>query len=360
MTLMAWVKVTNQAGWRDILFKQNGSNLAYAAYANNNTSGLGQPAGSVRIGTTTKSAAGTEGALQGRWIHVAVTYGGGSLKMYVNGMLERTVAQTGNLTATTGPLWLGGNQVWLDEFFSGVMDEVRILGVALPVADIRTLMRTPVVAGAAAPATDPTGLVAAYNFNSGTATDVTGRGHNGVLTGTSSAAGIYGQALSFNGTSDLVTIPDANDFDLTTAMTVEAWVMPASLTGWRSIVLKEAPQGLAYALYGSDAAQHAAAFVNVAGVDNDTRATDPLPTNAWSHVVATYDKVEGVQRIWVDGIPRDDRVLTGDIVVSNGALYFGGNLFWGEYFSGRIDNVRIYNRALGIVEIQTNQITPVP
>ena len=136
------------------------------------------------------------------------------------------MAQTGNLTATTGPLWIGGNQVCLDEFFSGAMDEVRILGVALPVADIRTLMRTPVVPGAAAPATDSTGLVAAYNFDNGTATDKTGLGHNGVLTGAVSAAGIYGQALSFNGISSLVTIADANDLDFTTGMTLEAWVRP--------------------------------------------------------------------------------------------------------------------------------------
>ena len=66
--------------------------------------------------------------MAGKWIHVAVTYGGGSLKMYVNGVLERTLAVTGNIPVTSGPLWLGGNQIWLDEFFSGVLDEVRIMG----------------------------------------------------------------------------------------------------------------------------------------------------------------------------------------------------------------------------------------
>jgi hypothetical protein len=84
-----------------------------------------------------------------------------------------------------------------------------------------------------------------------------------------------------------------------------------------------------------------------------------MPLNAWSHVVVTYEKAEGMLRIWVDGIPVDDRAVTGDITTSTGALYMGGNQFWGEYFNGRIDNVRLYNRALGIVEIQTNQATPV-
>jgi hypothetical protein len=241
------------------------------------------------------------------------------------------------------------------------MDEVRILGVTLSVADIRTLMRTPVVPGTAAPATDPMGLVAAYNFDNGTANDVTGLGHNGVLVnGPVAAPGVYGQALSFNGTNALVSIADANDLDFKAGMTLEAWVRPNTLTGWQTVMLKQGPSGLVYGLYASDQAQHAAGFARIGTADRDARATDPLPTNAWSYVVVTYDKAEGVLRLWVDGIPRDDRVITGDIVVSTGALFMGGNQFWGEYFNGRIDNVRLYNRALGIVEIQTNQVTPVP
>jgi hypothetical protein len=131
------------------------------------------------------------------------------------------------------------------------------------------------------------------------------------------------------------------------------------VNGWQSLLEKEAPTGLAYALYASDQAQHAAGFARIAATDRDVRASDPLPTSAWSHVVATYDKNEGVLRLWVDGIPVDDRQITGDIVVSKGSLFIGGNHFWGEYFNGLIDNVRIYNRALGIVEIQPNRVTPV-
>jgi hypothetical protein len=39
-------------------------------------------------------------------------------------------------------------------------------------------------------------------------------------------------------------------------------------------------------------------------------------------------------------------------------LFIGGNTYWGEYFAGLIDGVRLYNRALSIVEIQTNMLTP--
>ena len=100
-------------------------------------------------------------------------------------------------------------------------------------------------------------------------------------------------------------------------------------------------------------------FVSIAGQDKDARATEVLPLNAWSHVVVTYSNTEGMMRIYVDGIPRDNRQVTGSITVTTGALYIGGNATWGEYFNGRIDNVRLYNRALNIIEVETNQATPI-
>ena len=171
---------------------------------------------------------------------------------------------------------------------------------------------------------------------------------------------MYGQALSFNGTSHLVAIADANDLDFTTGMTLEAWVKPTTMGGWRSLILKQTTDGLVYGLYASDEFSRSGAFVRIAGTDMDARTTDAIPTNVWSHVVATYDKAEGKERIWVDGISVGERAITGNMTVSAGALYLGGNQFWGEYFNGLMDNVRIYNRALGIAEIQTNEVTPIP
>jgi hypothetical protein len=38
----------------------------------------------------------------------------------------------------------------------------------------------------------------------------------------------------------------------------------------------------------------------------------------------------------------------------------GGNNVWGEYFTGRIDEIRIYNRALTQAQIQNDMNTPLP
>ena len=54
------------------------------------------------------------------------------------------------------------------------------------------------------------------------------------------------------------------------------------------------------------------------------------------------------------------RNQTGNIDVSTGPLRIGGNgVFPGEFFQGRIDEVRVYNRALSPSEIQTDMNAPV-
>jgi hypothetical protein len=51
--------------------------------------------------------------------------------------------------------------------------------------------------------------------------------------------------------------------------------------------------------------------------------------------------------------------VSGSIVGSTGALRFGGDSIWGEYFNGLIDEVRIYSLALTAAQIQADMNTPV-
>jgi hypothetical protein len=94
------------------------------------------------------------------------------------------------------------------------------------------------------PATgQPAGLMAAYSFDEGAGTsvgDTSGNAHTGTITGaTWTTAGWFGGALNFDGTNDWVAVSDAAGLDLRTGMTLEAWVYPTALSGWRTVVLKE-------------------------------------------------------------------------------------------------------------------------
>jgi hypothetical protein len=206
------------------------------------------------------------------------------------------------------------------------------------------------------------GLVAAYGFDetSGSSVgDSSGRGNLGTIANaTRSTAGRFGGALSFNGTNAWVTVPDAGSLDLTTAMTLEAWVRPATLGGYRTVLLKETTGNLTYALYGSSSFGGSNVARPSAWIDaNGLGPTTALPTNAWSHIASTWDGA--TWRFFVNGTQVASKAATAAIPVSNGVLRMGGNNVWSEWFSGLIDEVRVYNRALSALEVSGDSTTPV-
>jgi hypothetical protein len=202
------------------------------------------------------------------------------------------------------------------------------------------------------------GLVAAYSFNelAGTsAADSSGNGNTGQLnSATWSTAGRFGGALQFNGTNSVVSINDAPSLDLTSGMTLEAWVNPTQLSGWKTVVLKERSGDLSYALYAHDEARPA----GYVALPNAVAAagTTALPLNSWTHVAFTYDGSSLV--LFINGLEVRRVAATNVIATSTGMLRIGGNAVWGEYFTGFIDEVRIYNRALTAGEVQIDMSTP--
>jgi hypothetical protein len=206
------------------------------------------------------------------------------------------------------------------------------------------------------------GLIAAYGFQEGSGTttaDVAGLGHTGTLAGAAwTTAGKNGNALSFDGINDSVSVADAADLDLTAGMTLEAWVRPIALTDWNTVVMKEgSATTLAYALYANDGAPFPALTVRIGSQDRSATGSAPLPLNTWTHLAATYDG--SILRLYVNGIQVGLLVQSGNMIVSTRTLRIGGNTVWGEYFNGTIDDVRIYNRALTEAEIQTDMNTAV-
>jgi len=138
----------------------------------------------------------------------------------------------------------------------------------------------------AGPPPAPAGLVAAYGFEEGAGTTTADASGNN-LTGTISSAtwttaGKYGKALVFAGTNgSWVTVPNASALNLTTGMTISAWVKPSSsLPTWPSVVMKERSGELTYALYAnSDSGQPNINYTsNNAEVNLNTNSAVPMNT----------------------------------------------------------------------------------
>ncbi len=217
------------------------------------------------------------------------------------------------------------------------------------------------------------GLVLALGFDEATgqtAIDSSAVGNDGTLRQATMTRvpGKFGSAVRFDGVDDWVTVVDGvanSPLDLTTGMTVEAWVNPSTLNGWDTIVMKERGAGLlSYALYAHDGAPQPggravpAGYARILGVDQPVRGTTALPLNTWTHIATTYDGT--TQRFFVNGVQVGSSAMNTAIAVGNQQLRIGGNnAFAGEFFQGLIDEVRVYNRARTAAQIQADMATPV-
>jgi hypothetical protein len=79
----------------------------------------------------------------GEWHHLAATYNGSALKLYVDGNLVATTRASTALSSGAFPLFIGGNPLW-GEFFKGTIDEVRVYNRALTDGEIYVDMFTAV------------------------------------------------------------------------------------------------------------------------------------------------------------------------------------------------------------------------
>jgi chitodextrinase len=205
-----------------------------------------------------------------------------------------------------------------------------------------------------------TGPVAAYNFDAGSGTtlaDLSGNASNGTISGASwTTAGHSGAALSFDGNSDSVTVPDASNLDLSSAMTLEAWVYPTVLgSSWRTILTKDQSGGAVYGLFANSDTATPAALTALPAQDV-VRGPNRLAKFAWTHLAATYDGA--TLRLYVNGVQSASVPGTGAMTSSTQPLRIGGNSL-SQWFRGRIDDVRIYNRALSASEITNDMRTAV-
>ncbi|PYS25775.1 MAG: hypothetical protein DMG11_22200, partial [Acidobacteria bacterium] len=204
------------------------------------------------------------------------------------------------------------------------------------------------------------GPVAAYSFDAGTGTtlvDLSGNGNAGTITsGTWTASGKYGSALVFNGTSSRVTINDSASLHLTAGMTLEAWVYPTvTPSGWTDLIYKQNDS------YYLEAASTAGVGPTVGGTFGNgwqnSAAGSVLPVNTWTHVAATFDGAK--LAFWINGINVASQPQSSPLTVSTLPLQIGGDSLYGQNFTGRIDEVRVYNRALTQTELELDMNTPV-
>ena len=123
------------------------------------------------------------------------------------------------------------------------------------------------------------------------------------------------------------------------------------------MLVKERPGGRAYSLYASDSGGRPSSYLRL---KSDVGLVGPttLAVNTWSHVATTYDGT--THRLFVNGAQVAAVGRSGKIATSPKPLRIGGNTVFGEWFSGTIDEVRVYNRPLTAAEISVDRNRAIP
>lgn len=352
MTIEAWVNPSSITGaWRDVIYKGDDN---YAIEATSTNSGA-VPGAVATINGSDLAAYGTAALAANSWSHLALSFDGSTMRFYVNGTQVSSVAMSGTLATSSNALQIGGDSIY-GQFFAGLIDEVRIYNTALSAAQIQSDMTTAI--GTTTQTKTP-GLVAAYSFSEGTGTtvaDASGNGNSGTLSNaTWTTSGRYGNALVFNGGNALVTINDSASLHLSTAMTMEAWVSPSSVTtAWKDVLYKGDDN---YFLEGmSPSGSVPGGGVTFSGPSGVTvMGTAALAANTWAHLALTYDG--SALRLYVNGVQVSTLAHTGSLLTSSNPLQIGGDSLYGQFFAGKIDEVRVYNIALTTAQIQTDMNT---
>ena len=385
-TVSAWFKHTSTAG-ADILVSRVDAVAGVGWKLYMNSSGFMCFGIDAVAGTFPNDDACTATSYaDSQWHHVtAVKTGTTDIRIYIDASLLDT--QTGitgtTLDGTNAPFTVGNDFDNGTNGWDGFIDEVKYYSFAKSTDQVKTefASRGSVKGVAASFGPDTakslsTGLVGYWKMDEGTGTSVTdtsGNGSTGTLYGGASATWVTGKiatSVQLSAGDDLIELGDNLNVGANSSLTISAWVNRTDVTTNYMLISKDLSADTANAGYeiGQDSSGDGGGtcFYIKDGTNRSYVCTNPNATTTlgtWQQVVVTYDDTTGISEIYLDGkiaTNTSDRNISvigsaaNSICARIGALGYGGSCDGtdnGNNYSGNIDEVRFYNRALSPAEV---------
>ncbi len=170
----------------------------------------------------------------------------------------------------------------------------------------------------------------------------------------------YNRAALFDGSTSYIAVPDDPELTPDSAITVEAWVYPTGYNQYTTSAIVSKNARGSYALVLNEIGQVIFYPIGDPGSWVISKSTTHIPLNTWTHIAGTYDGT--TTAIVINGkLDTSIDYIRGPIAHNADSLYIGGENFNGVFladFKGAIDEVRIWNRALGANTIQFQMSMP--
>lgn len=304
-----------------------------------------------------------------QWYHWVLTINNAEQKIYINGVLKSTANTFSGSTFTTGTeLSFGviphtnGLAPYTDAnvgYLNGKLDDIRIYDAALSDAQVLQLYQT-----------ESTGLVAYYPFN-GNANDETGNGHDGTVSNvvlTTDRKSETDKAYAFNGSTSSISALAHTDWSFNGGdFSIAAWINVNTIGTSRIVSAGyDANDGIWGLGFGQNSGWGSGNrinfFVYSGGSYQDFNSNEITAYTAgqWTHVGIVRKGT--LLTFYFNGQPVGSTTSMSFLANANSYLSIGcrqqnsGTLI--EYFNGKIDELRIYKRALSPNEMA--QLADIP
>jgi hypothetical protein len=334
-------------GWR---IEYSGGNLWFWGHTSNATA-------STQLSTGHSIALNT-------WTHVLITFKvGGQAKSYINGALTNSVTAATIFYDNYSPYYLpllGAQRyqnpyiVLADQraFFTGKLDAIDLWDKELTSTDVLAIYNS--------------GNGNEYPFSNvsvSSPNDAVSTKHGTNVGGVTYTQGVVGNAFTFNGSSNYVTLPNSS-FDFTGDFSISAWVKIPSAPSATGYIFQNDNYDVATSYgYGLNVKTNRTISFYVGSTDGTSTVTSTtvLALNTWYHVTVTRDSVAKRSDLYINGVFEVQATNT-NITIGYGTraiqptigAYRGNNqgvLSVSNYLNGSVDALTIWNKKVSDDEI---------